>query len=88
MEIKVENIKCGGCVSTLQKKLLAIDGVDQVSVDIQTGTISIVGNPDRNEVISKLDELGYPEVGNNSLFKKSKSMVSCVIGRLDSPAEK
>lgn len=82
MEIFVENIKCGGCVSTLKKKLTDLKVVEDVVVDIDTGKITLSGNPNREEVVKKLDTLGYPEVGKNTFLKKSKSMVSCAVGKL------
>jgi copper chaperone len=33
-------------------------------------------------MVTKLAFLGYPEKGNNSLFSKAKSFISCVMGRV------
>lgn len=82
MEILVENIKCVGCVSTLKKKLLESKGVEDVQVDIEEGKVTLTGSPNREEVVQKLDSLGYPEIGKNTFLKKSKSMVSCAVGKL------
>ena len=35
------------------------------------------------EIIEKLNELGYPEKGNNSIVKKAKSYMNCVVGRIN-----
>jgi copper chaperone CopZ len=78
----VENIKCGGCSNTIQSALQKIQAVNSVAIDIDLGVITIEGNPDRKKVIENLNEMGYPEVGNNSLFKKTKSYVSCAIGKI------
>jgi hypothetical protein len=38
----------------------------------------------REEVIDKLNFLGYPEKGNNSLLSQAKSYVSCAVGKMSS----
>jgi copper chaperone len=78
----VENIKCSGCSNTIRTDLLKIPKVENVAVDIDAGCITITGNPDRNAVITKLNEMGYPEAGHNTLVKKAKSYVSCAIGKM------
>ncbi|MDH5692589.1 MAG: heavy-metal-associated domain-containing protein [Gammaproteobacteria bacterium] len=62
LEFDVSNVKCSGCVSNIQKGLTALDGVDQVDVDIPTGHVQVSGNElQRVELAQKLKELGYPE---------------------------
>lgn len=78
----VENIKCSGCSNSIRTDLLKIPKVEGVSVDIEAGCITITGNPDRNAVIAKLNNMGYPEAGHNTLVKKAKSYVSCAIGKM------
>jgi copper chaperone len=82
MMIQVENLKCGGCVSSVKKALATIAGVREVSVDLETGMIEIGGHVDRSQLVEKLAGLGYPEVGNNNLLSKTKSYVSCAIGKM------
>jgi copper chaperone len=82
MMIQVENLKCGGCVSSVKKALATIAGVREVSVDLETGMIEVVGHADRSQLVEKLAGLGYPEVGNNNLLSKTKSYVSCAIGKM------
>jgi copper chaperone len=58
----VNNVKCGGCVSAIREGLLAIAGVNDVSVEIQDGEVTVSGEPlDRAALARKLDQLGYPE---------------------------
>lgn len=82
MMIKVENLKCRGCVSSVKKTLAKVEGVHEVSVDLDSGTIEVSGPADRQILIKKLAGLGYPEVGNNNLMAKTKSYVSCAIGKM------
>jgi len=86
--IDVENIKCGGCASSIRKGLLEDEQVAEVEVDIEGGRVTIEGAADgRDRIASKLAHMGYPEVGSVEGMKaaaaKAKSFVSCAIGRID-----
>ncbi|MEY4288860.1 MAG: hypothetical protein RLZZ30_948 [Bacteroidota bacterium] len=82
MIIQVENLKCGGCVSSVEKSLRKVVGVESIHVDIESGVIEVTGHADRHVLIEKLAGLGYPELGNNDLLSKTKSYVSCAIGKM------
>jgi len=81
--ISVENIKCGGCVNSITTALSKLDAVEKVTIDKELETITIDGNPKRETVLAKLNDLGYPEKGTNSLAKKAKSYVNCAIGKFN-----
>ena len=85
MQVKVENIKCGGCSNSIVEKILGMDGVAGVEVDIEGGIVSVEGDADQQAVIKKLHDIGYPEVGTtsglDSVTSKIKSYISCVIGK-------
>lgn len=84
LSILVENIKCGGCEKSIQKALSSIQGVVGVSVNRDEQKIELSGiGIDRAEIVQILDQLGYPEVGNNRLTSKAKSFVSCMIGNMN-----
>ena len=85
--IEVENIKCGGCANTIMNKLNKLDGVEQVSVDIEAGRVSVEASDDsREQLVQTLLQSGYPEKGTAEGIKaakaKAKSFVSCAIGRM------
>jgi copper chaperone len=81
--IEVENIKCSGCVKSINSSLLAIAGVKSVEVDIDKEIVAVEGEEStKTEVISKLASMGYPERGQNNLLNKAKSYVSCAIGKM------
>lgn len=84
--INIENLKCGGCASTIKKGLLNIEGVQQVDIDVENSIVSIESINNNLEAIkAKLSKLGYPEVGDkNTVLHKAKSFVSCAVGRIDS----
>ncbi len=88
-EIAVENIKCGGCASTITRRLNALDAVSDCQVDVETGVVSITGDESsKTEVTQLLLNLGYPESGTAEGLKaakaKAKSFVSCAVGKMSS----
>lgn len=59
----VKNVKCGGCVKTIQQGLQNLAGVASVAVVVEAGKVTVEGNNlDRAQLASTLSELGYPEV--------------------------
>lgn len=63
LKLKVSNVKCGGCVSNIQKGLGGMSGVSAVSVDIPTGEVTLQAeNPNLASIKEKLRSLGYPPV--------------------------
>ena len=82
--IKVENLKCNGCASTIKKGLLIFDEINSVDIDIENSIIELKFDGDNQNVEkykSKLAKLGYPEIGNNNTISIAKSYYSCAIGR-------
>ncbi len=80
--IEVENIKCLGCANSIREALMRINKVDTVDVNIEKGFVIITGDANRDSIITRLTQLGYPEKGNNSLSCKAKSYMSCALGKL------
>lgn len=83
--VMIQNLKCGGCAKTVTSKLEELDGVQNVSVDVENSKVSfeISSEEKMDIVISRLAEIGYPIEGDeNTLKQKAKSFVSCAIGRM------
>lgn len=83
--IEVENIKCSGCVNTIKSEVLKISGVKQVLIDLEKETVTVeIDSTDFNkeQIVSKLESLGYPEKGHNNLLNKTKSYISCALGKI------
>lgn len=88
IEIQVDNIKCGGCASTIRTKLEEAFAA-AVSVDIQAGVVTIdSAEESRAQIVARLAQLGYPESGTaeglGKATAKARSFVSCAIGRMSS----
>jgi copper chaperone len=83
--LEIQNLKCGGCAHTIISKLNNLEGIQNVSVETNSNTVSF-----ENELASEvesatklLSKLGYPVSGDvNSIGKKAKSFVSCAVGRM------
>lgn len=92
VSIEVENIRCGGCINTITKKLLGLGSIQAVDVVLEKQQVIIDVNENDNEnkakaaAIALLLKLGYPEKGSveglEALKGKAKSVVSCAIGKM------
>ena len=83
--IKIQNLKCGGCVKTITKNLNTLQGIKNVLVHLENSTVTFdFESEDQLEnVRNKLASLGYPQEGEkNSLKEKTKSFVSCTTGKI------
>lgn len=85
-ELQVENIKCDGCASTITNKLTALDGVNNVDIDVEKGIVRADATEGLHDTLSKaLLKLGYPESGTTegiaAAKAKAKSFVSCAVGK-------
>ncbi len=88
MKIVVENIKCGGCASSITKKLNEVFDTENIDINIEKGLIDIdIDESRKDELAEVLLGLGYPESdsvhGFGSAKAKAKSFVSCAVGRMD-----
>ncbi|WP_196885479.1 heavy-metal-associated domain-containing protein [Aureivirga sp. CE67] len=85
--IKINNLKCGGCANSITKKISELEGVQKVEVNVETSEVSVdISNEDvLNAVKEKLAQIGYPAEGmDNTLMHKTKSFVSCAVGKVSS----
>ena len=83
--IEILNLKCGGCANTVTKGLLTVEGVNDVSVDLDASKVTVDTDDEQvlEKVKHKLSSMGYPEVGEaNTMLHKAKSFVSCASGRM------
>ncbi len=93
IEIKVENIKCGGCAASIKKGLLADDRVSDVDVDVENGIVKVdTSEAAEQDICTALLNMGYPQSGTAegmaAAKAKAKSFVSCAIGKVDNMVNK
>lgn len=86
---QVENVKCGGCASTLKSKLLEEFGEVEVNLELEPREITLEIDDEKMDSLKKaLLSLGYPMAGENLNFlqnntAKAKSFVSCAVGKFE-----
>ena len=93
VSISVENIKCGGCASSIKKKLLEDERISAVDVDIEKGVVEIEASElSIDDWTAALLKMGYPESGTAegmaAAKARAKSFVSCAVGRIDNAMNK
>lgn len=60
IEFNVSNVKCNGCVKTIEDGLRNEPGVESVEAGLD-GSVKVSGNDlDRAALAARLAELGYP----------------------------
>ncbi|MBW2606000.1 MAG: cation transporter [Deltaproteobacteria bacterium] len=62
--LNVENMSCGGCISTIKSSLSGIEGIEDCRVDISGGTAEVVYDnqklKDINRIAVTITQSGYP----------------------------
>ena len=64
--LNVEGMSCGHCVKAIENSVTAISGVDNVQVQLDSGTVNVEFNKDAVEVeqiTNVIEEQGYT-IGN------------------------
>lgn len=83
-ELEIQNLKCGGCATTISTELMKIEGISNVVVDENSSIVRFDSNSDSiPTAINRLKQLGYPvSDAENSILSKATSYVSCMRGRV------
>ncbi|WP_417692434.1 heavy metal translocating P-type ATPase [Roseibium sp.] len=86
--LSVQGMSCASCVGRVERGLAAVDGLDDVAVNLASESAQFTAAPDHvAAVVAKLDELGYPaRTRTITLSIQSMSCASCV-GRVDRALE-
>lgn len=63
----VSGMSCQHCVDSVTAELGRLDGVEQVTVDLPTGNVSVTSAAplDKEAVVAALDEAGYDLADGN-----------------------
>jgi len=81
----IQNLKCGGCASTVIKQLESLEGVSKVDVEVELSQVNfdLQANELMKEVKARLKKIGYPVKGETNTFgSKAKSYISCATGKM------
>lgn len=85
VQLPVQNIKCNGCASHITDKLSQLENIEVVEIDVESNIITLEHNDAESLTKAQgvLQGLGYPMIDDkNTILDKSKSYVSCMIGRV------
>jgi copper chaperone len=55
----VSGMTCGHCVQAVTTEVSAIEGVTDVAVDLESGTLTVTGEATQEQVAEAVDEAGY-----------------------------
>jgi len=83
--IYIQNLRCGGCANTITKALENLEGITNVSVDVDDNRVSFATENDQSKLatVMTLKNIGYPpSTEQNSIRHKSKAIISCVKGKI------
>ena len=58
-EYSIEGVKCGGCVAAVKERLLKLDNVDNVEINIQEKTIVVEGAASKEDLQTELVETNF-----------------------------
>ena len=58
-EYNIEGVKCSGCVAAVKEKLLKLDNVDNIEVNIQEKTVVVEGEVSKEDLQAALEGTNY-----------------------------
>lgn len=61
----VPGISCGHCKTAIEEEVGVLDGVSDVSVDIEARTVTVSGEVDDDAIHTAVEEAGYEVAGTS-----------------------
>ena len=55
----VPGISCDHCKAAIEAEVAKVSGVDRVTVDVPTKTVTVSGEASRDDVVAAIDDAGY-----------------------------
>ncbi len=59
-QLNVQNMTCGGCVTSVKRAVQGVDPNAAVRVDLASGNVSIEGSCEQAAYIAALGDAGFP----------------------------
>ena len=63
LKLKVAGMTCGGCAKSVERAVAGAAPDAKVTVDLQSGEVTIDGTTARQAVVSAIEDAGYDVVG-------------------------
>ena len=60
----VAGMTCNGCVNKVTNAVVDVEGVEDVDVDVATGTLEVIGTADDVAIRTAVEQVGYSIVQN------------------------
>ena len=73
--LKVKGMHCASCVSMIKKSVKKVDGVEEASVSLATGEVTILFDPAKKpleNIVKAVTKMGYKVVDDDSTDASSK----------------
>jgi len=77
IELRVEGITCGHCVSTVTRAIKAVDPEANVQVDLQSGRVRVEGRSSVEVLGKAIAEAGYPAAPAGEQAPAARSSGGC-----------
>ena len=58
--LNVTNMKCGGCVASVEKALLAVEGVESAEVSLDDANAKVTGSAALQDLLNASTDAGFP----------------------------
>lgn len=62
MQLRIENMTCGGCVRGVTKAIHSVDPVAQVAADPDMRMVVVTTQSAEDDVILALEKVGFPAI--------------------------
>lgn len=72
IRLSIAGMSCAGCVSSVEKSLLAVDGVDEAVVNLGERTANVTGEVSSDTLIAAVKQAGYNAAELKSLADESQ----------------
>lgn len=59
LKLKVPDVSCGHCASTIEKAVKSVDPAARVAVDLGTSTVAVETGADENAICEVIRSAGY-----------------------------
>ena len=77
VELQVQGMSCGSCVKHVTGALRPLEGVNDVTVDLQAGRVKVSGDSDSHALLAALENAGYPAELTTVESVESKKTSGC-----------
>ncbi len=60
--LRIQDATCASCVNKIESALNKVHGVEEATMNLAQGTVSVTGNADANALVRAIESAGYSAV--------------------------